>query len=61
MTISWGGSISVIDYRCSAGPADKPFVEWHGGASYLTPSIGARRSSRQKADNDARPVRPALE
>jgi AraC-like DNA-binding protein len=26
-------SISVIDYRCSAGPADKPFTELHGGFS----------------------------
>lgn len=26
-------SISVIDYRCSAGPADKPFMELHGGFS----------------------------
>ena len=24
-----GDSISVIDYRCTAGPADKPFVESH--------------------------------
>jgi AraC family transcriptional regulator len=28
-----GGSISVFDYRCSAGPADKPFVEMHEGFS----------------------------
>ena len=28
-----GGSISVFDYRCSAGPADKPFVELHDGFS----------------------------
>jgi AraC-like DNA-binding protein len=27
------GSISVIDYRCTAGPADQPFVELHGGFS----------------------------
>jgi len=27
------GSISVFDYRCSAGPSDKPFVELHGGHS----------------------------
>src|SRR5947209_729427 len=26
-------SVSVIDYRCSAGPADRPFVEEHGGFS----------------------------
>ena len=26
-----GGSISVFAYRCGAGPADKPFVELHGG------------------------------
>jgi AraC family transcriptional regulator len=27
------GSISVIDYRCDAGPADQPFVELHDGFS----------------------------
>ncbi len=27
------GSISAIDYRCSAGPADRPFVEVHDGFS----------------------------
>jgi len=27
------GSISVVDYRCSDGPADAPFVELHGGFS----------------------------
>ena len=27
------GSISVVDHRCRAGPADKPFVELHGGFS----------------------------
>jgi AraC family transcriptional regulator len=27
------GEISVVDYRCSAGPADRPFVEQHGGFS----------------------------
>jgi AraC-like DNA-binding protein len=26
-------SISVFDYRCSAGPGDKPFMEQHGGHS----------------------------
>ncbi len=24
-----GGALSVIDYRCQAGPSDRPFVEWH--------------------------------
>jgi AraC family transcriptional regulator len=28
-----GDSISVIDYRCTAGPADKPFVESHANYS----------------------------
>jgi hypothetical protein len=28
-----GGSISIFDYRCGAGPADKPFVELHDGFS----------------------------
>jgi hypothetical protein len=32
-TILQRGSISVIDYRCDAGPADKPFVELHDGFS----------------------------
>jgi AraC family transcriptional regulator len=27
------GPISVVDYRCSAGPADKPFVELHDAFS----------------------------
>lgn len=27
------GSISVIDYRCSVGPTDAPFVERHGDFS----------------------------
>jgi AraC-like DNA-binding protein len=27
------GSISVIDYRCSVGPTDEPFVELYGGYS----------------------------
>jgi AraC family transcriptional regulator len=26
-----GGSVSVIDFRCSAGPADEPFLELHDG------------------------------
>ncbi len=37
-TLLWrGGSMSVFDYRCSAGPADVPFVELHDGfsASYV--------------------------
>lgn len=28
-----GGSVSIFDYRCGAGPADKPFVELHDGFS----------------------------
>lgn len=32
-TVLRRGSISVIDYRCSAGPADEPFVERHDGYS----------------------------
>ena len=27
------GTISVVDYRCSAGPADTPYVEVHGAFS----------------------------
>jgi AraC family transcriptional regulator len=32
-TVLRSGSISVIDYRCDAGPSDKPFVEQHGSFS----------------------------
>ncbi len=32
-TVLQSGSISVLDYHCSAGPADKPFVELHDGFS----------------------------
>ncbi len=32
-TILKGGAIAVSDYRCSAGPADTPFVEQHDGFS----------------------------
>lgn len=32
-SVLWRGSISMIDYRCSAGPADTPFVELHHGFS----------------------------
>jgi AraC family transcriptional regulator len=32
-TLLQRGPISVLDYRCSAGPADEPFVEQHGGHS----------------------------
>ena len=44
-TVLRSGSISVTDYRCSAGPADKPFVELHPGfsVSYVrTGSFGYR-------------------
>jgi AraC family transcriptional regulator len=30
-TLLQNRSVSVIDYRCSAGPADRPFVEQHSG------------------------------
>jgi hypothetical protein len=32
-TIFQRESIAVIDYRCSLGPADAPFVELHQGFS----------------------------
>ncbi len=32
-TICQRGSLSVIDYRCSVGPADRPFVELYGRCS----------------------------
>ena len=32
-TLFHRGPISVLDYRCSAGPTDEPFVELHGGFS----------------------------
>jgi AraC family transcriptional regulator len=28
-TLLRGGSVSVMDFRCNAGPADRPFVELH--------------------------------
>jgi AraC family transcriptional regulator len=33
LTLFRCGSMSVVDYRCSAGPADDPFVEAHTGFS----------------------------
>jgi AraC family transcriptional regulator len=33
LTLFRCGSMSVVDYRCSAGPADEPFVEAHTGFS----------------------------
>lgn len=32
-TLLDGGELSVIDYRCTAGPHDRPFVELHRGFS----------------------------
>jgi len=32
-TVLRDGSIAVVDYRCTAGPGDEPFVELHGGFS----------------------------
>jgi AraC-like DNA-binding protein len=32
-TVLHAGAISVIDYRCTAGPDDTPFVELHAGHS----------------------------
>jgi AraC family transcriptional regulator len=40
-----GGDVSVLDYRCTAGPADRPFVEVHAdfSISYVrTGSFGYR-------------------
>src|SRR5262252_3658877 len=28
-TLLRGGSVSVMDFRCNAGPADRPFAELH--------------------------------
>jgi AraC-like DNA-binding protein len=33
MTTLQRGSVTVMDYRCTAGTAEKPFVEMHGGFS----------------------------
>lgn len=44
-TVLRRGSLSVIDYRCSAGPAEEPFAELHGdySVSYVrTGSFGYR-------------------
>jgi AraC-like DNA-binding protein len=32
-TILRSGSVSVFDYRCNAGPADRPYTELHGSHS----------------------------
>ena len=43
------GQISVVDYRCSAGPSDKPYVELHGefSVSYVRKgSFGYRYRGR---------------
>ena len=32
-TVSARDAVRVVDYRCSRGPADEPFVERHGGFS----------------------------
>lgn len=32
-TVMQSGSLAVIDYRCSAGPEDRPFVELHAAHS----------------------------
>lgn len=32
-TLRSGRSMAIVDYRCDAGPADKPFMERHGGHS----------------------------
>jgi AraC family transcriptional regulator len=48
-TLVQQGAISVIDYRCSVTPADKPFVERHEGfsLSYVrTGSFGYMRRGR---------------
>ena len=44
-TLLQRGSMSVVDYRCTAGPRDAPFVEEHKGfsISYVrTGSFGYR-------------------
>ena len=47
-TVLRGGSISVIDYRCSVAPEDEPFVEQHGGfsLSYVRDGSFAEDASR---------------
>ena len=32
-TVLKSGSLAVFDYRCTAGPHDRPYVEMHGGYS----------------------------
>jgi AraC family transcriptional regulator len=49
MTILQGGAISVIDYRCRVGPADRPYVERHErfSLSYVRKgSFGCRTRGR---------------
>ena len=48
-TLLGPGSISAIDYRCTAGPGDAPFPEMHGGfdlAYVRTGSFGYRWRGR---------------
>lgn len=48
-TLLQGPSIGAIDYRCTAGPGDRPFAECHGGYSvaYLRKgSFGYRARGR---------------
>jgi AraC-like DNA-binding protein len=49
-TILHNGLLTVVDYRCSAGPADRPFVEQHKGysLSYVrSGSFGCRAQGRE--------------
>lgn len=48
-TIFRGAAVSVVDFRCSAGPGDKPFVEVHDSyrvAYVRTGSFGCRALGR---------------
>jgi AraC-like DNA-binding protein len=50
MTELLSGPVSVIDFRCGAGPGDKPFLERHDGfsVSYVRAgSFGCRTQGRQ--------------
>ena len=53
-----GPSLSVVDYRCDAGPHDRPFIESHGGfnLSYVRRgTFGYRVNGRASMINTYKP------
>jgi AraC-like DNA-binding protein len=52
-----GGSLSVIDYRCEAGPETQPFVERHDRHSVSYVRRAALRCGRAAKRSTSLPVR----